>query len=151
MKVWEKIAELAKGQEELRGKEDVASWMHITKTTPCDMDDDFKELGNISQELCEGHNCYECLDEYLEREIKNIHNLKTLPAYFKEVKSGNKTFEVRKNDRGFEVGDILVLQEYCNVTNKFTGNKIVKEISYILDDSNYCKDRYIVMGLKEVS
>lgn len=72
MKVWEKIAELAKGQEELRGKEDVASWMHITKTTPCDMDDEFKELGNISQELCEGHDSNYCKDRYIVMGLKEM-------------------------------------------------------------------------------
>jgi len=38
------------------------------------------------------------------------HFLKTWAEYFEAVKSGNKTFEVRVNDRDFKVGDILVLR-----------------------------------------
>ena len=40
------------------------------------------------------------------------HHLKILPCYFREVASGNKTFELRKNDRDFKSGDSLILQEY---------------------------------------
>lgn len=38
------------------------------------------------------------------------HVLKTHPAYFDAIKRGEKNFEVRKDDRGFQKGDTLVLQ-----------------------------------------
>lgn len=73
------------------------------------------------------------------------HELKILPQYFEKVLDGSKTFEIRKDDRGFEVGDILVLKEFqqgcidCTQgepieTEKrgYTGRVIKKEISYIL-------------------
>ncbi len=40
------------------------------------------------------------------------HELKILPEYFKEVLLGNKNFEIRKNDRNFQVGDYVELREY---------------------------------------
>lgn len=40
------------------------------------------------------------------------HILKTWPNVFEAVKDGRKRFEWRRDDRGFEVGDVLVLQEY---------------------------------------
>lgn len=40
------------------------------------------------------------------------HVLKTWPNAFEAVKSGAKRFEWRSDDRGFEVGDILVLTLY---------------------------------------
>lgn len=40
-----------------------------------------------------------------------IHQLKCEAKYFEEICSGQKTFEVRKNDRNFHVGDYLALNE----------------------------------------
>ena len=40
------------------------------------------------------------------------HFLKTLPEYYMAVENGIKTFEVRFNDRGYKVGDILHLQDF---------------------------------------
>ena len=41
-----------------------------------------------------------------------IHKLKLNAAYYDDSASGIKTFEIRKNDRNFKVGDILELREY---------------------------------------
>ncbi len=77
--------------------------------------------------------------------MSNQHYLKTLPEYFNAVENGTKPFEVRKNDRNYQVGDTLRLQEYSNGT--YTGRKISKKISYILDDPAFCKDGFVVLGL----
>lgn len=37
------------------------------------------------------------------------HKLKCWPVYFDAIKRGDKTFEARFNDRGFQAGDIVVL------------------------------------------
>ncbi len=75
-----------------------------------------------------------------------VHNLKIKPQYFKDVVSGDKTFEVRKNDRDFEVGDIITLREFEN--DMHTGNFINVEIVYILNDEEYCKPGYVVLGFR---
>ena len=75
-----------------------------------------------------------------------VHNLKIKPQYFKDVVSGIKTFEVRKNDRNFKVGDLMVLETYGN--EKFTGGFVNTEITYILDDPKYCKKGYVILGFK---
>ena len=75
-----------------------------------------------------------------------VHNLKIKPQYFKDVVSGIKTFEVRKNDRNFKVGDLMVLETYDN--EKFTGDFVNTEITYILDDPKYCKKGYVILGFK---
>lgn len=38
------------------------------------------------------------------------HILKCWPIYFDAVARGEKTFEIRRDDRGFQKGDVLVLQ-----------------------------------------
>lgn len=40
------------------------------------------------------------------------HDLKIWPQYYCRIIDGSKTFEVRKNDRGFQPGDTVVLKEY---------------------------------------
>lgn len=73
-----------------------------------------------------------------------IHELKIWPVYFEDVLSGAKTFELRKNDRDFQVGDILVLKEFnpglSDETGPtkvvieergYTGREINKKITYI--------------------
>ena len=40
------------------------------------------------------------------------HVLKVVAPYFEALLDGSKTFEVRRNDRGFQRGDRLILWEY---------------------------------------
>jgi len=47
------------------------------------------------------------------------HNLKILPPYFVAVADGSKPFEVRRNDRDYQVSDILILQEGNNAEDIF--------------------------------
>lgn len=62
-----------------------------------------------------------------------IHNLKILKPYFDAVVSGDKTFELRKDDRPYRIGDTLVLNE-IGAGNAPTGRKIKKKVGYILRD-----------------
>lgn len=73
-----------------------------------------------------------------------IHELKILPEYFHAVKVGAKPFEVRKDDRPFEVGDVLRLREFDG--QKYTGEEVDVKVSYILRGSEFCKDGYCVLG-----
>lgn len=76
-----------------------------------------------------------------------IHDLKILPEYFVEVVRGNKTFEVRKDDRPFNVGDELILYEVnCG---RYTGRNIKVIITYILRNPDYCKEGYCILGIKQ--
>ncbi|RGG96365.1 DUF3850 domain-containing protein [Coprobacillus sp. AF16-47] len=78
--------------------------------------------------------------------MMKTHELKIKPQYFWDVICDIKTFEARKNDRNFEVGDIITLREFEN--GKFTGKSINVEIVYILNDEEYCKEGYVVLGFK---
>ncbi|MGH1816612.1 DUF3850 domain-containing protein [Enterococcus casseliflavus] len=60
------------------------------------------------------------------------HNLKILPEYFEAVVSGKKTFEVRKNDRDFQVGDEVLLEEFT-LFGGYTGARALVKITYITD------------------
>lgn len=77
-----------------------------------------------------------------------IHELKILPEYFEDVVSGEKTFEIRKNDRPFKKGDLLALNEYDQSNKAYTGASCLVYVDYILDDANYCKIGYVAMAIK---
>lgn len=80
-----------------------------------------------------------------------IHELKILPEYFLEVVNGNKTFEVRKNDRDFQIGDYVTLREYNIETNEYTGRQINVKITYVLDNPNYCKEGFVIFSFSVLS
>lgn len=72
------------------------------------------------------------------------HDLKTVQPFFDDVASGNKTFEIRINDRDYKVGDILKLREYSD--GEYTGRFLYREITYII---NYQREKgYVVMAIK---
>ena len=68
------------------------------------------------------------------------HTLKIDPAVFADVLSGAKTFEIRFNDRDFQVGDTLRLleTEHDGADMKsgapliYTGREVTKTVSHIL-------------------
>ena len=74
-----------------------------------------------------------------------IHDLKTSEPYYSHIVDGYKTFEIRRDDRGFKVGDLLNLQRY--VDGEYTGYYIRFKIIYICDFEQ--KENYVVMGIKE--
>ena len=77
------------------------------------------------------------------------HKLKIDPKYFEDVRLGKKTFEIRKNDRDFHVGDKLLLREYDHGKKEYTGNQLTATITYITDFAQ--KDGYAVLGLNDIS
>lgn len=75
-----------------------------------------------------------------------IHKLKIQPQYFKEICNGKKSFEIRKNDRDFKVGDKLLLQEYLSETKEYTGRVIERKITYLTNFAQ--QENYVVMSIK---
>ena len=72
------------------------------------------------------------------------HHLKILPEYFQQVAIGNKTFELRKNDRDFKVGDIIFLEEW---DNEYTGRVLELEITYILSNFKGLEEGYVILSV----
>lgn len=64
--------------------------------------------------------------------MSKLHKLKTWPEYYKATCTGEKLFEVRKNDRGFEVYDTLLLMEYDPIQKKYTGKVKAFKVTFIL-------------------
>lgn len=77
------------------------------------------------------------------------HELKTWPAFFQAILDGDKNFEVRKNDRGFQKGDTLWLREYdtSRLGIPYTRREVRVEVTYVLSGFGL-QDGYVVMGLR---
>lgn len=76
-----------------------------------------------------------------------IHALKTLPEYFEAVRKGDKTFELREDDRNFKVGDYLALNEWDG--EKYTGRSQLVKVTYILNPNDImaCVGGFVILGL----
>lgn len=77
-----------------------------------------------------------------------VHELKIGSEFFEAVKDGRKKFEIRKNDRNYQEGDILILKEYDPITQSFSGEIIKVEITYMTDYAQ--QDGYVVLGIEEI-
>lgn len=86
-----------------------------------------------------------------------FHVLKLDSKYYDASLTNAKTFEIRKNDRNFGIGDIIKLVEVNPELRDessgligVTGRAHYKVITYILDDAEYLRDGYVCLGLKPI-
>lgn len=90
----------------------------------------------------------EKMQQLPSQQEKKVHDVKLGTTFFDDVKTGRKTFELQKNDRGYKEGDIIVMHEYKDGTT--TGRTIEKKIVYMLEDFTGLEDGYCILGLGEV-
>lgn len=63
---------------------------------------------------------------------KTTHTLKSWPEVFRLIVEG-RPFDIRKNDRNYRVGDVLVLREYEPNNTSYSGRECRRTISHIMD------------------
>ena len=80
------------------------------------------------------------------------HHLKTQAEAFERVLRGVKKCELRKDDRDFEIGDLLVLKEIATVHDTYTetGRWIRAKVTDIIKDRPYwgLMDGYVIMSIE---
>lgn len=77
-----------------------------------------------------------------------IHALKIEPYFFNKVLSGEKTFEIRENDRNFMTGDLLALNEYDPEKQEYTGRSCLVYVDFALTDPKYVREGFVIMSIK---
>ncbi len=81
--------------------------------------------------------------------MKNkTHHLKTWRKPYKDIDDRIKSFEVRKNDRDYKVGDSLWLYEWDQKKEQYTGSRTLVTITYIMQGVFGLPDEICVMGIK---
>lgn len=71
------------------------------------------------------------------------HKLKLLQKYYDATDARLKQFEIRKNDRNYQIGDELRLLEWDGEC--FTGRELLRGITYMTDYAQ--KPGYLVLGV----
>jgi len=60
-----------------------------------------------------------------------MHDLKCWPEPFRSIENGDKSCDIRKDDRGFQVGDLVTLFKYDPDSGWYCGKAVEFEISHI--------------------
>ena len=76
------------------------------------------------------------------------HELKTISPYYEAVESGVKMFEIRKDDRNFNIGDTLELSHWDDSVGGYDGDWIAVTVTYILRDTRFLPLGYCCMSIK---
>jgi hypothetical protein len=77
--------------------------------------------------------------------VKPPHDLKCHPEPFNALVVGDKTFEFRKDDRGFELHDLLRVREWHG---EYTGRCMLLNVTYLLRGPAFgIPEGFIVMSV----
>ncbi len=83
------------------------------------------------------------------------HEIKCTDNHYGAVEDGSKPFEMRINDRDYNVGHQLWIREVAIESNNrivYTGRSCVKAITYLLDTQGFhaVPFGWVILGLKQV-
>lgn len=79
-----------------------------------------------------------------------IHNIKLQKEFADAVLSGDKCFEIRYNDRGYQKGDYVKFKVMDGTFEELHPlNERTFEITYIINGWGL-KDNYVVFGIRKV-
>lgn len=119
-------------------------WIHYSKHLNC---------------TCEEENRLDIIGKMKPLEPNESHQIESLDAmdlkidkkYFIDIIMSLKQFEIRKNDRTYYVNQTLRLKEMVRDSKgikQYTGNSVLVKVTYILDDTRYIKDDYVILGIQ---
>ena len=90
-----------------------------------------------------------------------VHELKSWPESFKAIKKGRKTCDLRLDDRNFQIGNIILFQEFNpgmgagigerDVQAHFTGETIGRIITHVQTGGLFGLEKeYVCLSLKRI-
>jgi len=83
-----------------------------------------------------------------------IHDLPCPVPVFEQIASGARSFDVRRNDHGFQKGDQLRLREWqppksMHSTGRFTKREQLVEVVFVLSGVGL-QPEFVVLGLRHL-
>jgi Domain of unknown function (DUF3850)/Antitoxin VbhA len=80
------------------------------------------------------------------------HELKTWPEHLQAVKRGVKTLEIRRDDRGYQAGDVLHLREWEPNGKGYGGEELRVRVTHVLPGGQFgLVDGYVAMSIRPVT
>ena len=76
------------------------------------------------------------------------HKLKLAKMFFDDMQTGKKPFDLQKNDREYQLGDIIEYREMDN--GEPTGRILEKEIIYILEGFAGLTEGWCILALADI-
>lgn len=116
--------------------------------------EDWKSMRGLSVSLKNGHGLGPAtrgILSYPRLPLVVTHSLKTWPEYFEALRSGKKTFDIRRaDDREYAVGNFLSLHEYDHDTAEYTAAPpLLFRVTYILRGPAFgVQEGFVVMGIQ---
>lgn len=97
--------------------------------------------------------------------MKQTHELKLDKEFWESVKCGDKTFEIRLNDRGFQKGDHVIFKKHGETylgsgyldklggkTHEDDAETMKFKITYVLSGERWgIKPDHVVFGIEEIN
>ncbi len=80
--------------------------------------------------------------------MAQTHTIKCWPAYFGAIRRKEKNFDVRRDDRGYQKGDTVILREWDpTLGGRYTNNDEHRKIKFILTGGQFgIEPGYVVLG-----
>ena len=83
-----------------------------------------------------------------------VHRLKSAQPGFDQLRFGGRNFEVRKNDRDYQVGDLLLLEEHNPEPGEETAEDpriIAARVHHVMEGGQFgIEAGYVVMGIEVI-
>lgn len=91
--------------------------------------------------------------------MQQHHVMKCYHRWFEPLWNKTKPFEIRLDDRNYQVGDTVKILDYDPIRNECSGIFIEAEISYILDLESFFGEMainapetkgYVIFGMRDI-
>ena len=78
------------------------------------------------------------------------HEIKCWPEHYALVEKGEKTVELRLNDRNYQTGDVLLQREWEPLDHSYTGRSSRYLVTHIVHGGPWLTPGHIAMSIRRL-